>query len=193
MQTGAILQAPEPAKRAIIIRDAAEADMEAIQAIYGHHVTHGLASFEEVPPTVDELLARRAKVLELGLPYLAADDEGQPVGFCYATIYRTRPAYRYTVEDSVYVADKNHGRGIGRALLTALIARCETGHWRQMIAIIGNSSNWASIALHEALGFRKVGIFEAVGFKAGRWVDSVLMQRPLARGCTALPDDIGQL
>jgi L-amino acid N-acyltransferase YncA len=192
MQHGAFLTTAGVPKRVITVRDATEADMDAVQVIYADDVSHGLASFDEVPPTVSEMLARRAKVLELGLPYLVAENDGHPIGFSYAMTYRLRTAYRYTIEDSVYVADGNRGRGIGRALLTALITRCEAGPWRQMIAIIGNSSNWASIALHEALGFRKVGTFQAVGFKLGRWVDSVLMQRHLASGSTALPDDIGR-
>jgi L-amino acid N-acyltransferase YncA len=174
--------------RAVVVRDATEQDMPAIQAIYAQEVLHGIASFEEVPPTTDAMLARRESVRDLGLPYLAAELEGQVVGYSYATAYRPRPAYRYTVEDSVYVAQGMQGRGIGRALLSALIARCETGPWRQMIAVIGDSGNTGSIALHRQQGFRLVGTFEAVGFKLGRWVDTVHMQRPLGPGADTLPD-----
>jgi phosphinothricin acetyltransferase len=133
------------------------------------------------------MLARRASVLDLGLPYLAAEAAGQVVGYSYATGYRPRPAYRHTIEDSVYVAERMQGRGIGRALLSALIARCETGPWRQMVAVIGDSGNAGSIALHRQQGFRLVGTFEAVGFKLGRWVDTVLMQRALGPGGAAPP------
>lgn len=177
---------PQPGTQ-VVVRDAIEQDMPAIQAIYAHEVLHGLATFEEVPPTIDVMLARRASVLDLGLPYLAAEVAGEVVGYSYATAYRPRPAYRHTIEDSVYVAAWMQGRGIGRALLSALIARCETGHWRQMVAVIGNSGNTGSIALHQQQGFRLVGTFEAVGFKLGRWVDTVLMQRALGPGGDTLP------
>lgn len=164
---------------ALIIRDATAADMPAVQKIYAHEVLHGLATFEEVPPSVEAFLRRRDGIQTLGLPYLVAELDRDVVGYSYATSYRPRPAYRHTVEDSVYVAETMHGRGIGRALLAALIARCESGTWRQMVAVVGNSENTGSIALHERLGFRRVGTLEGVGFKLGRWVDTVLMQRPL--------------
>jgi len=164
----------------VTVRDAAEADLPAVQAIYAHHVLHGLASFEEEPPGVDEIAARRATVLRLGLPYLAAELEGEVVGYSYAGTYRPRPAYRFTVENSVYVRDGLAGRGVGKALLVELIARCEAGPWRQMLAVIGDRDNRASIALHRSCGFRAIGVLEAVGHKHGRWVDSVLMQRALA-------------
>ena len=159
--------------------------MHAVQAIYAHHVRHSLASFEIVPPSVEEMAARRADVLRQNLPYLVAELDGAVVGYCYATAYRTRPAYINTVENSVYVKDGLGGRGVGRALLSTLIARCEAGPWRQMIAVIGDSGNEASIALHRSLGFEPVGMLRAVGFKFGRWVDSVFMQRPLGTGCSA--------
>jgi phosphinothricin acetyltransferase len=174
--------------QADVVRDATEQDMAAIQAIYAGEVLHGIASFEEVPPTTEAMLARRAGVLELGLPYLAAELGGRVVGYSYATAYRPRPAYRFTVEDSVYVAQGMQGHGIGRALLSVLIARCEAGPWRQMIAVIGDSGNAGSIALHRQQGFRLVGTFEAVGFKLGRWVDTVHMQRPLGAGSETLPE-----
>lgn len=172
---------------AVVVRDATEADLPAIQSIYARHVLHGLATFEEVPPTTDELSGRRAAVLQLGLPYLVAEVDGRIAGYSYATTYRARPAYRYTIEDSVYVQDQYAGQGIGKALLGTLIARCETGPWRQMLAIIGNSGNAGSIGLHRSLGFEPVGTLKAVGFKLGRWVDTVLMQRGLGAGSVTLP------
>lgn len=171
----------------VVVRDAAERDMAAVQAIYAHHVTHGLATFEEEPPGVDELQSRRASVLKMGLPYLVAERAGCVVGYSYATSYRPRPAYRFTVEDSVYLADGLGGQGIGRSLLGALIERCEAGPWRQMLAVIGNSANAGSIGLHRSLGFRPAGTLQAVGFKLGRWVDTVLMQRGLGPGAGAPP------
>ncbi|MFC7399865.1 GNAT family N-acetyltransferase [Chelatococcus sp. GCM10030263] len=176
-------------ERQITVRDAHTEDMATIQAIYAHHVLHGLATFEEVPPSVEEMVARRTAVLERGLPYLAAEVDGAVVGYSYATAYRPRPAYRHTIEDSVYVAEGLGGRGIGRALLSALIDRCETGPWRQMLAVIGNSGNEGSIALHRRLGFQPVGTLTSVGFKLGQWVDTVLMQRPLGRGDATPPID----
>jgi phosphinothricin acetyltransferase len=171
----------------VVVRDARDADMAPVQAIYAHHVLHGLATFEEVPPSVDELIARRAAVIGAGLPYLVAEHAGAVVGYSYASSYRPRPAYRYAIEDSVYVADGLAGRGIGAALLAALIARCDAGPWRQMIAIIGDTDNAASIALHRRHGFGLVGTLHAVGFKLGRWVDTVLMQRALGPGAAAPP------
>jgi L-amino acid N-acyltransferase YncA len=135
-----------------------------------------------VPLSTDELLSRRASVLAMGLPYLIAERDGQVIGYSYATVYRLRSAYRFSIEDSVYVANGLGGQGVGTALLGELITRCECGPWRQMLAVIGDSSNAGSIALHRRLGFRIIGTFESVGFKLGQWVDTVLMQRPLADG-----------
>jgi len=171
----------------IHVRAANDADLRAVTKIYSHHVLHGLASFEEVPPSLDEMKARRAGVLQMGLPYLIAELDGRVVGYSYATFYRTRPAYRYTVEDSVYVEEGLHGRGVGTALLAELIARCEHGPWRQMLAVIGDSGNAGSIALHRRMGFRPAGNLVSVGFKFGRWVDSVFMQRALGAGDTLNP------
>jgi L-amino acid N-acyltransferase YncA len=168
----------------MLVRDARDGDLAAIQAIYAHHVRHGTASFEEEAPPVAELLRRRADVLARGLPYLAAEQDGEVVGYSYATPYRTRSAYRFSIENSVYVSHTRHRAGIGRALLTELILRCERGDWRQMIAVIGDSAHTASIGLHASLGFRNVGTLQAVGFKFGRWLDSVLMQRPLGLGAS---------
>src|SRR3954468_9206157 len=170
-----------------LVRDARAADMAAVQAIYAHHVLHGLATFEEVPPSVEDMAARRAAAIDAGLAFLVAERAGEVVGYSYASSYRPRPAYRHTLEDSVYVADGLAGRGIGAALLAALLARCELGPWRQMIAIIGDSGNAASIALHRRYGFAPAGTLHAVGFKLGRWVDTVLMQRTLGPGATTLP------
>lgn len=182
------LRSPRSASGAeFAVRDAFEADMPAIQRIYAHYVLNALATFEETPPTVEDMIARRRSALERGAPYLVAEMEGQIVGYCYASAYHSRPAYRYTLEDSVYVADGLGGRGLGTALLGALIARCEAGPWRQMLAIIGDSSNRASIALHRRFGFRRVGTLRAVGFKFARWVDTPLMQRALGSGAGGLP------
>lgn len=171
----------------MLVRDSVEGDIAAIREIYAHHVLHGLASFEEVPPSAEELLSRRAAVKAVGLPHLVAEADGQIVGYSYASAYRPRRAYRYTVEDSVYVAPEAAGRGIGGALLSALIRRCEAGPWRQMMAVIGDSGNTASIALHRRHGFRDAGRLLSVGFKLGRWVDTVLMQRPLGPGDATPP------
>ncbi|WP_436127853.1 N-acetyltransferase family protein [Acidovorax sp. LjRoot117] len=170
------------------MRPAHDGDLPAIQALYAHHVLHGLASFEEVPPGVDDLRARHAAVLAAGLPYLVAELEGQVVGFAYATPYRARSAYRHTVEDSVYVAPGLAGRGIGAALLGAVIRQCEPGPWRQMLAVVGQGDeNAGSLALHARMGFERIGALRSVGFKKGRWLDTVLMQRPLGAGDGALP------
>lgn len=166
----------------VTVRAAEAADLPALQAIYAHHVLHGFASFEEEPPPVEEMQSRWKKVLELGLPYLAAELDGAVVGYAYAGAYRPRPAYRFTIENSIYIRDGLAGRGVGKALLLELIARCSARPWRQMVAVIGDSDNHASIGLHRSCGFRLVGTFEAVGFKHGRWVDSVLMQRALGPG-----------
>lgn len=174
----------------IFVRDTLATDMHAIQQIYAQHVLHGLATFELEPPGLAELQRRYAEIRSLGLPYLVAELEGEVVGYGYAAPYRPRPAYRYALEDSVYVREGMAGRGLGRELLAGLIARAEQGQWRQMVAVIGNSENSASIALHESLGFRRVGVFEAVGFKHGRWVDTVLMQRALGEGGLALPGHV---
>lgn len=172
----------------IHIRDAVEADMTAVLEIYTPHVLHGLSTFEETPPSTDEMVTRFLTVKGLGLPYLVAELEAKVIGYAYATTYRPRAAYRHTIEDSVYVASGLAGRGVGAALLSALIVRCEEGPWRQMLAVIGNSGNAGSIALHSRLGFQPIGTLSNVGFKLGQWVDTVLMQRPLGEGAGSLPD-----
>jgi phosphinothricin acetyltransferase len=171
----------------ITVRDAAAPDLPIIQAIYAHHVLNGLASFEEVPPDVAEIERRHREITARGLPYVVAAIDGRVSAYAYAGPYRARPAYRHTLEDSVYVDPDAVGRGLGRAALAAVIGRVTTAGYRQMIAIIGDSGNAASIRLHQALGFRHAGTLRAVGFKFGRWVDSVLMQLPLGAGDTAPP------
>lgn len=171
----------------VVIRDATELDINDVLRIYEPYVLHGLATFEEVPPTLEEMLRRHAAVLAAGLPYLVAEIDGQVCGYSYATSYRPRPAYRHTIEDSVYVSEAMRGRGIGAALLRALIARAEAGPWRQMLAVIGNSENAGSIALHRRMGFQPIGTLSAVGFKLGQWVDTVLMQRGLGAGAATPP------
>ncbi len=172
---------------AIVLRAAEDRDVARIAEIYAPYVLNGLASFEITPPDAAEIARRRADVLARGLPYLVADLAGAVVGYAYAAPYRLRPAYRYTVEDSVYVARDALGRGVGRRLLERLIADCAAGGYRQMLAVIGDSGNRPSIALHEACGFTRTGLLPAVGFKLGRWVDSVLMQRALGVGDAAPP------
>jgi len=172
---------------ALSVRPAVEEDFAAIQAIYARHVLHGLASFEETPPDIAELKRRWQVIATDGLPYLCAIVEGEVRGYAYASRYRPRSAYRFSVEDSVYVAPDAAGQGIGRALLDAVITHCTDLGSRQMVAIIGDSANAASIGLHRACGFAHVGTFAAIGFKHGRWVDSVLMQRQLGAGSTTLP------
>lgn len=172
---------------AVVVRPSAPADLPAIQAIYAREVLHGLASFEETPPDVAEMARRRDAVLAAGLPHLTAEGAGRALGYAYAGPYRPRPAYRHTIENSIYVAADARGLGVGRLLLTALIQACEAGPWRQMVAVIGDRDNVGSIGLHRALGFREVGVLVGVGFKHGRWVDSVLMQRALGAGDASLP------
>ena len=174
---------------ALTIRDAREADFATIQTIYAHHVLTGVASFEETPPPVDELLRRHAAVLSSGLPYIVAELDGKLAGYAYATPYRPRAAYRHTIEDSIYIDDARRGRGVGRALLAALIERCEQGPWRQMIAVIADGGSGGSLSLHTGAGFELVGTLKAVGFKHGRWLDTTLMQRALRHGSDTPPGD----
>jgi phosphinothricin acetyltransferase len=174
------------------VRDSADADVPRILEIYAHHVRTGLGSFEEEVPDLAEMRRRRAEVLARGLPYLVAevDDPTMPDGiggYAYAGPYRSRSAYRYSVEDSIYTAAEAQRRGIGRALLETLVARCTALGYRQMVAVIGDSANAGSIGVHEAAGFERVALLPAIGFKFGRWVDGVMMQRPLGEGQTTLP------
>lgn len=167
---------------ALSIRPSRDEDVPAIAALYAHHVRTGTASFEETVPTVEDMAARRADILARGLPYLVAESGGQLAGYAYAGLYRTRSAYRFTLENSVYVDAGMARRGVGRALMGPLIGICEAAGYRRMIAVIGDSANQGSIGLHTACGFRPVGVLPGVGFKFGRWLDSVLMERPLGSG-----------
>jgi L-amino acid N-acyltransferase YncA len=173
----------------VAIRPARAADIPAITRIYAHAVEHGTASFELIPPDEAEMARRMADLLGKGYPYLVAENDDALAGYAYAGPYRTRPAYRLTVENSVYIAHDRHRRGAGRALLASLIEACAACGFRQMIAVIGDSRRQAaSIGLHRALGFHHVGILEDVGFKHGRWLDSVLMQRSLGPGNMSGPE-----
>ena len=171
----------------VSIRAATAADIPAIARIYAHAVRHGTASFELEPPDEAEMTRRQRALLDGDYPYLVAEADGAVMGYAYAGPYRTRPAYRYTVENSIYIAPEAQRRGIGRILLDRLIAESEARGYRLMIAIIGDSAQAPSIELHRAAGFKMVGVFEAVGYKFDRWLDSVLMQRPLGKGSTAPP------
>ena len=172
-----------------LIRPATVEDIAAITAIYRPAVVHGTASFEVDAPDEAEMRHRFETITKAGYPYLAADVASRVVGYGYAHAYRTRPAYRYSVEDSIYVAPDWHRRGVGRALLAALIATSTERGFRQMIAVIGDSGQQASIGLHRALGFTRSGTIHAVGFKHGRWLDTVLLQRPLGDGDRTPPND----
>ena len=182
-----------PRASSCIVRDSEDADLPVIASIYGHHVTHGFGSFEELPPDVEELAKRRCEILAKGLPYLVATDGARTVlGYAYASSYRTRSAYRFTVEDSIYVAPDAARRGTGRLLLKTLIERCTALGYRQMIAVIGDSGNDGSIGLHRSLGFSRAALLPTIGFKRGRWIDCVMMQRPLGPGAGTLPAAIAK-
>ncbi|WP_395022385.1 GNAT family N-acetyltransferase [Dongia sp.] len=171
----------------VTLRPAAAEDLATLREIYAGHVLNGAASFEEVPPDLAEFERRWRSIAELGLPYLVACEAERVLGYAYAGPYRPRSAYRFSVEDSVYLDPAATGRGIGRQLLAAIIDGATAAGKRQMLAVIGDSANRASIALHAGLGFTAVGTFRAVGFKFGRWVDTVLMQRALGEGDASLP------
>ena len=170
-----------------LVRPSVAGDLPAITDIYAHHVRHGLASFEETPPDVAEMTRRRTAVLAAGYCYLVAELDGRVVGYAHAAPYRTRPAYRNSVETTVYVAPDGMRRGVGRALLEAVIAACAALGFRQMVAVVGDTDNDASIGRHEALGFERVGQLRSIGFKFDRWVDSVILQRALGDGDATLP------
>ena len=171
----------------IAVRPATPADIPAVTRIYAHAVLHGTATFELDPPDEAEMTRRMQALLDGSFPYIVAENGGALAGYAYAGPYRARPAYRFTVEDSIYVDPGTHRRGLGRALLARLIDESERRGYRQMIAVIGDSANAPSIEVHRALGFRMVGNFENVGFKFGRWLDSVLMQRELGPGAKTTP------
>ena len=171
------------------IRPAALADIAAITRIYAHAVTHGTASFELSPPDEAEMRRRMQALLDGKFPYFVAEIDGQVAGYAYASLYRTRPAYRFTVEDSVYIAPDMHRRGIGRALLEKLIGACTALGFRQMIAVIGDSQQHASIGVHKACGFTPAGNLRSIGWKFDRWLDTPLMQLALGAGDNAPPKE----
>jgi L-amino acid N-acyltransferase YncA len=171
----------------VTLRPAKTADIPAITRIYAHAVEHGTASFELTPPDETEMARRMQHLLDNKFPYLAAEIDGALAGYAYAALYRTRPAYRFTVENSVYVAPDMHRRGIGKRLLEKLIEDCTALGFRQMIAVIGDSDQAASIGLHKACGFESAGNLKSVGYKFGRWLDTPLMQRALWPGATTNP------
>ncbi|WP_426144591.1 GNAT family N-acetyltransferase [Polaromonas sp. DSR2-3-2] len=170
-----------------LIRPSRDEDICAITAIYSHHVLHGTGTFETEPPNAADMAFRRADVLSKGLPYLVAEQDGEILGFAYGNWFKPRPAYRYSVEDSIYLAPELHRKGLGRALLAELLVRCEAAGIRKVMAIIGDSANAGSVGVHRALGFTQVGIVEACGWKLGAWRDIVIMQKTLGAGGTQPP------
>lgn len=168
-------------------RPSRESDIPAIAAIYAHYIRHSIATFELDAPDAEEMIRRRRDVLSHGLPHLVAERDGAVAGYAYASLYRPRKAYRFAVEDSIYIHPDHVREGFGRILLSALITDCEQAGCRQMIAVIGGADNIPSIRLHEAFGFQRSGVLRGVGFKLGRWVDTVLMQRALGAGDGTLP------
>lgn len=172
-----------------LIRPSSDADLPAITAIYAHHVLHGTGSFETEPPSIVDMTARRADVLSKGLPYLVVEQDGKIAGFAYGNWFKPRPAYRYSVEDSIYMAPDLQGKGLGRALLAELMARFEAAGIRKVMAIIGDSANTGSVGIHLALGFKQVGIVDSCGWKFGAWRDIVIMQKPLGLGDTQPPNE----
>lgn len=170
------------------IRPSEDGDIAAITAIYSHHVLHGTGTFETTPPTDSDMAARRADVLAKGLPYLVAEEGGQLLGFAYCQWFKPRPAYRFSAEDSIYLHPDARGRGVGRQLLTELAARAEAAGIRKLIAVIGDSANAGSVGVHRACGFAPVGVFKSCGWKFGRWLDIVLMEKPLGAGDSTPPE-----
>ena len=170
------------------LREAIANDLPAITAIYAHHVLHGTGTFEEEPPSEIEMAARMARVQAARCAWLVAEADGRVQGFAYYAQYRDRSAYRFAAENSVYVRDDVRGQGVGKALAAAVVESAARRGFRQMIAVIGDSENVGSIGLHLSVGFRQVGVLRAAGMKFGRWVDVVLMQRPLGEADRSLPE-----
>ena len=173
-----------------LIRPSRDEDLDAITRIYGHHVLHGTGTFETTPPSVADMTTRRADVLTKGLPWLVVEEGGQVLGFAYGNWFKPRPAYRFSAEDSIYMAPEAAGKGLGRALLAELLAALERAGVRRVMAVIGDSANAGSIGVHRALGFEPAGVITACGWKFGRWLDIVLMQKPLGAGDSAPPKDL---
>ena len=171
-----------------IIRPSADSDLPAITAIYAHHVLHGTGTFEIDPPTETDMAGRRADVLGRGLPWLVAEQDGQVLGFAYANWFKPRPAYRFSAEDSIYVADSARSMGLGRQLLTELMVQAEAAGVRKLLAVIGDSANAGSIGVHRTLGFTDVGVMRSMGWKFGAWRDIVLMEKTLGAGDTTSPE-----
>lgn len=170
------------------IRPSTDQDTAAITAIYGHHVLRGTGTFETIPPTEPEMAARRADILAKGLPYLVAEEGGKVLGFAYCQWFKPRPAYRFSAEDSIYLHPDAAGKGLGRMLLAELAARAEAAGIRKLIAVIGDSGNAASVGVHRSLGFSPVGVFKSCGWKFGRWLDIVLMEKALGEGDSTPPE-----
>ncbi|HEY1226830.1 MAG TPA: GNAT family N-acetyltransferase [Ramlibacter sp.] len=170
------------------IRPSTDADLPAITAIYGHHVLHGTGTFETTPPTETEMAARRADVLAKGLPWLVIEDGGRVAGYAYCQWFKPRPAYRFSAEDSIYLHPEAAGKGLGKVLLTALIDKAEAAGVRKLIAVIGDSANAGSVGVHRALGFQPVGTIASCGWKFGRWLDIVLMDRVVGAGDGTSPE-----
>ena len=171
-----------------LIRPGTDADLPAITAIYGHHVLHGTGTFETTPPTESEMAGRRADVLAKGLPWLVLEDAGQVVGYAYCQWFKPRPAYRYSAEDSIYLDPDAAGQRIGNKLLSELVRHAHAAGVRKLIAVIGDSGNVRSIGVHRAVGFRHVGTIEACGWKFGRWLDIVLMEKSIGEGSRTPPE-----
>lgn len=170
-----------------LIRPSRDEDLDAITRIYGHHVLHGTGTFETTPPSLADMTSRRADVLAKGLPWLVAEDNGQVLGFAYGNWFKPRPAYRFSVEDSIYMDPSAHRKGLGRALLAELLAVLERTGTRKVMAVIGDSANAGSIGVHKALGFEPVGVVQSCGWKFDRWLDIVLMQKTLGAGDSMPP------
>jgi L-amino acid N-acyltransferase YncA len=169
------------------IRPALAQDIPAVTAIYAHHVLHGTGTFEIEPPTGSDMLSRHADVISRGLPYLVVEHAGRVAGFAYCNWFKPRPAYRFSAEDSIYLAPDSHGQGLGRLLLAELAAQAERAGVRKLIAVIGDSANAGSIGVHRALGFTPVGVLASCGWKFDRWLDVVLMEKALGAGATTSP------
>ena len=172
-----------------LIRPSTPADLSAVTAIYGWNVAHGTGTFELDAPDAAEMARRRNDVLSNGLPWLVAERDGRVLGYAYANHFRPRRAYRFCLEDSIYLADEAKGQGLGKLLLTELLARCEAAGARQMLAVIGDSANAGSIGVHRALGFEQIGLLSAAGWKFERWLDVVMMQKSLGLGQRCAPVD----